>query len=1091
MTTGTVCCPGCRFEAAAGFAFCPKCGLRLPRTCAACGFACAPDFAFCPKCGGALEAPTAAGVTERPSAAPVVSPASGSEADRRLVTVVFADVSGFTALGERLDPEDVRTFQNDLFKLLAETIEQYGGFVEKFVGDAVMAVFGAPVAHEDDPERALRTALTMLERMPTLSARWEACFGGPVRLHLGINTGPVVAGRLGISGDAAYAVTGDTVNTAARLLAASEEGEILVSGTTHQLTEHVFAFEPLPALSLRGKAEPVEVWRLRSLRDAAPSAESGDGTGLAAPLIGRRDEIAQMLAAFERAAGGRAQIVSLVGEAGSGKSRLVAELFTALEKEGRLAGITVRRHLCSSFGEPAYGVLRAFLREGYQLAPGDSLETAVDKLRAGLRAVGSDETEALRVAPVLARTLGIEADPTAHHLEPEQLRQQIFLATRVVLERRLQQGPTVLVVENLHWADRASIELLRFLMERLADRPLLLVATYRPEMDTQTLLTTRATHTSIRLTPLGDADSVALLDGLLGALARSVPPALHALVVRRAGGNPLYVVEIVRTLTAAGGLARSRAGGVAVGDANALDVPPTIQGLLLSRTDRLPADARRLLQEAAVLGLVFARDVLSVMVGAPERFDATLDLLQDAELIEEVAPPRGTLGPARSQFRFKQALVQEVVYQNLLVSRRTELHDRAGRAYETLCGGEPQRLEDIEALGHHWSLGADRRRGARFLVAAGDRARAVYANEDAVRHYARAQRTLREWGAPEEQCPVRERLGDVLATLGRRPEAIEHYEMVRARCAEAGDRHAQARLRRKLGGLHWDAGARDRALECFEAGLALLEGGGDDIESAHLYQEMGRLAFRSGDNTRAIEWAERALALAEALAEDGTDRAARQEASAVVAHACNTIGVALARTDRSEEAVTHIERSIAVALAQDLLQAACRGYTNLGILYSTLDPSRGVSTCLQGLETAKRIGDLGVQSRLYANLAVAYCALTDRCEAEGIAAAQAAVELDRQLGQLDHLAIPLIVLGQISQCHGDGGRALECYREALGLVEETGEPQLLFPCYDGLATLHLDLGDQAAAERYLTLAQDVCERAGLDPDSLVLLPFFS
>ena len=189
--------------------------------------------------------------------------------------------------------------------------------------------------------------------------------------------------------------------------------------------------------------------------------------------------------------------------------------------------------------------------------------------------------------------------------------------------------------------------------------------------------------------------------------------------------------------------------------------------------------------------------------------------------------------------------------------------------------------------------------------------------------------------------------------------------------------------------------------------------------------------------------------------------------------------------------MTHIERSIAVALAQDLLQAACRGYTNLGILYSTLDPSRGISTCLQGLETAKRIGDLGVQSRLYANLAVAYCALTDRCEAEGIAAAQAAVELDRQLGQLDHLAVPLIVLGQIYQCHGDGGRALECYREALGLVEETGEPQLLFPCYDGLATLHLDLGDQAEAERYLTLAQDVCERAGLDPDSLVLLPFFS
>jgi adenylate cyclase len=423
------------------------------------------------------------------------------------------------------------------------------------------------------------------------------------------------------------------------------------------------------------------------------------------------------------------------------------------------------------------------------------------------------------------------------------------------------------------------------------------------------------------------------------------------------------------------------------------------------------------------------------------------------------------------------------------MTRRTEAHDRAGRAYESLSGGQSQRPEDIEALGHHFSLGADRRRGARFLLAAADRASAVYANEDALRNYERALHTLRECGARDEQCPVRERLGDLLATLGRRAEAIEHYEAVRAHFEETGERRAQARLYRKLGGLHWDAAERDRALESFSTGLALLEGGGDDIESAHLYQEMGRLAFRSGDSQRAIEWAERALALTETRAVDGGDPDARREAAEVVSHACNTLGVALARTDRPREAVAHIERSIAVALGERLLQAACRGYTNLGILYSTLDPSRGISTCLEGLETAKRIGDLGVQSRLYANLAVAYCALTDRCEAEGIEAAQAAIELDRQLGHLDHLAVPLIVLGQIYQCHGDAPRALDCYREALGLVEATREPQLMFPCYDGLATLHLDLGDQAEAERYLILAQEVCEQAGLDPDSLVLLPF--
>jgi adenylate cyclase len=833
------------------------------------------------------------------------------------------------------------------------------------------------------------------------------------------------------------------------------------------------------------------VWRVRGLLEATDAGLARGGAGLTAPLIGRRDELGQMLAAFDRALGGRAQVVTLLGEAGTGKSRLVAECFAALSSDGRLGGAAIRRATCSSFGEGAYGVIRAFLREGYQVEDGEPPADAMARVNAGLRALGFSEVESERVAPVLAGVLGIASDETAGHVEPEQLRRQIFLAMRLVMERRLERSPMVLVVENLHWADAASTELLGFLADRLHDRPLLLLITSRPTLDAGAVVAPRATHTTVRLPLLSESQSAALLESLLGPPADGPASALHALVVQRAGGNPLYVVEIVRSLAAGSALARGPGGTNRARSLASLDVPPTIQGLLLSRVDRLPADARRLLQEAAILGLVFDADILQAMAGSsrPASFEDSLDLLEREELIERISHAPGASTPAAARFRFTQALVQEVVYQNLLVARRAEGHDRAGHAYEARCAGEPQRLEDIEALGHHWSLGSDRLRGARFRVAAGDRARAVYANDDAIRNYEQALETLREGGALGEQSPVRERLGDLLATVGRGAEALEHYEGVRRHHAEAGDARGQARLLRKLGGLHWDAGDRQRALERFQTGLALLEGGGDGVEAAHLYQEMGRLAFRSGDNPRAMEWARQALALAERLAGDGAESEVRRDAAAVVAHACNTIGVALARTNRRQEAVAHIERSITVALDQELLQAACRGYTNLGTLYSMLDPSRGITTCLEGLAAAKRIGDLSVQSRLYANLAVAYCALTDRCEAEGIEAARTAVDLDRQLGQLDHLAVPLIVLGQIYQCHGDPTAALACYREALGLVEAAGEPQLLFPCYDGLATLHLDLGDQAEAERYLTLAQDVCARAGLDPDSLVLLPF--
>jgi adenylate cyclase len=277
----------------------------------------------------------------------------------------------------------------------------------------------------------------------------------------------------------------------------------------------------------------------------------------------------------------------------------------------------------------------------------------------------------------------------------------------------------------------------------------------------------------------------------------------------------------------------------------------------------------------------------------------------------------------------------------------------------------------------------------------------------------------------------------------------------------------------------------------FQRALDLLDPAAAPIDTAHLYQELGLAAFRSGDNQKAIEWAERALAAAEAALADGT--AARAEAaraaSAAIAHATNTIGVALARAGRLADARARIEQSVAVARRHELLDVACRGYANLGVVYSMVEPKKAIEVSLTGLELASRIGAASLQSYLYANLAAAYCALTDRCETEGVVAARTAVTLDRQLGQLDHLAVPLIVLAQIHQCQGRLEQAQEAYAEALGLAEQSGEPQLLLPCYDGLATIHLDRGDTQVAQHYMKEARLLCERTGLDPDALLLLPF--
>jgi predicted ATPase/class 3 adenylate cyclase len=1009
------------------------------------------------------------------------------DGDRRPVTVLFADLAGFTALSEGLDPEDVRAIQADLFREMSASIEHYDGFVEKFVGDAVMAVFGAPRAHEDDPERGLRAALLMRDRMGAVSSRWERRVGRPLALHIGVNTGPVVAGRIGSTTDGAYAVTGDTVNTASRLQSAAPPGEILIGDATYQLTHHAFAFAPREEVPLKGKSEPVGVHRLLGPLAAPRSARGLEGLGLAAPLVGRELELRRMEKAFDDMRAGRAQVLSLIGEPGAGKSRLQREFFARLEAGGRLEGTTIRRAACSALGEQTYGAVAALLRDAYGVGHGDSIEVARSKLAAGLETLGVGVEDRAAMAAALARVFGLEQDDVRiRHLEPEQLKRQIFMATCALVERRLAAGQLVLVVEDLHWADAASIELLGAVADRLADRPLLVLLMYRPTLEPDALGTSRAPHTAIEVMPLSRSGSEDLLVAWFGGSTRLFPERLRALILERAGGNPLYLEEVVRALIVAGVLVRAGAAWRCTAEAATAQVPATLHGLLLARLDRLDAVERRVIQEAAVIGPRFELSLLKAVSAEPAAVDAALDALAGAELV--------TAGP---DLRFLHGLLQEIVYQNILVARRTELHTRVGTALEAQAVGNPESLERLVALGHHWALGADKRRGARYLLSAGDWARSMYANADAIQHYQRALDALEHCDAPAaatqietERLVARERMADLLGPTGRRASALGEYEIVEAGYRAAGDEPAQARILRKMGGLHWDAGARARALQCFEAGIALLGDHREHIEQAHLYQEMGRLTFRGGDSERAVEWAEQARLHAERLAANpALDAEGRREAVTAAAQSHNTIGVACARLGRLEEAVGHIERSVTLARENGLLQAACRGLANLSVLYSTLDPARAIETCAAGLEMAKKIGDLGFQSRLYANLAVAYCALTNRCDEQGVGAAHAAIDLDRRLGQLDHLAVPLIVLGQIYQCHGEPTRAIAHYQEALALAEEADEPQLLFPCYDGLATVHLDLGDEGRAEEFMQKAQAVCERAGLEPDALVVLPF--
>ncbi|MDA9391939.1 adenylate cyclase [Bradyrhizobium sp. CCBAU 45394] len=1102
-------CSCCGLEVQSGFAFCPKCGTRQPNACPGCGFPCAPDFAYCPKCGAFVsETPTGGQASARTSpttlpirsSSPPLAPAEeaqaafrpqldkiDSEANRRTITVLFADLSGFTAMSERLDPEVMQTLQNGLFEELTAAVQSFGGFVDKFIGDALLALFGAPAAHEDDPERAVRAALDMIDRTARLSERAKAYAGSPLLLHVGINTGHVVAGGLGAGVAKSYSVTGDTVNTAQRLQSMAAPGEVLVGPLTHRLTRHAFSYDSLGEVSLKGKMGSVLVHRLNEPLDTPRAARGLDTLGLNAPLIGRDAELARMIGSLDLACGGAAQLVRLVGEAGIGKTRLVREFVARIRDQDRFAGVAIRQAACSPLGEQSYGTLAAVLRSAYGIAQKAGATEAEAKVAEALSELGLATDEADRLMPLYLHVLGL-GDPNAvlRHVEPEQLRRQIFFAIRTVFERRLALSPLLIIVEDLHWADAVSLEALRFLMDRLERTRLMLLFTHRPMLELDQFGSSRISHATLRLPPLGDADGQRLLAAYFSHGWREPPGRLFSRILDRAGGNPLFLEEIIRGLIEAGALERDGVQWRMTSDEAAADIPASIQALLLARLDRLPHQVRRLAQEAAVIGPRFDAAALGAAATEPARVEAGLELLCDAEIVEEIA---GSNSISLRTYRFTQTMLQDVIYQNLLLQRRIELHGRIGGALERLYGQEPERLEDLILLGHHFSLSASKPKGARYLRAAGDRARASYANDDAIRLYQQALAVLLAGGEREpERLVLYERIADLCGAAGRRNTAEEHYQSALEGHRALQDRISEARILRKLGRLLWGAGKRIKAETHYAEAANLLGGIDAPIEWAHLLQERGRLAFRTGDHVAAARWADEALGYARSVPADA-DEQGRLEAARAIAEALNTKGVALARLGRHEEAVREVEQSVAAAETAGLLNVACRGFTNLGVLYTIVDAAKAVEVCRRGLDVARRIGDLGFQARLLANFAVACCTFTDRCTEEGVPAAEKAIEIDRALDQREHLAVPLIVLGQIHQCHFRPDLAALCYNEAIEVANETGEPQQLFPCYDGLATLSLDRGDMPEADRYFALAHDVCARHGLDPAGLIVLPF--
>ena len=608
------------------------------RTCPRCEASVTPEAKFCANCGQALEQASvddAATHARLTAAAPAPLIAKMREArltgERKPVTALFADVVGSTSLAEQIDPEDWTAIINEAFDLMSRAVFRYEGTIAQLQGDALLAFFGAPVAHEDDPERAILAALDMLTAIEDFASQLRRSHGIEFRIRAGINSGPVMVGNIGSDLRYEYTALGDAVNVAARMQGSAAPGTIVITEMTRRLTGDAFALEDLGAIEVKGKTDAIHAFRVLG-RKVAPARHRGlESVGLDSPMVGRDAQLGRLVGLLDVIRQGRGRVAFVVGEPGIGKSRLLAELKRVATSpatgDGRSATWVEGR--CLSYGRNLpYHLLIDLVRSMLGLTFAESGEAGRATLDRRLAEIeGTDSGEAADSGPYLATLLGLplhddELDRTK--LDPDVLQGRYVAATIRLLRGLAGKGPVVVVCEDLHWADPASVEVARLVMPLATELPILFVAALRAESDAPGWSLKEQAHevfgerlTEIVLEPLGDADSRTLVANLLEV--ESLPEAVRTTILTRAEGNPFFVEEVVRMLIERGVIVAEGARWVATDEVATVDIPENLHGLLLARIDQLPDDAKRSLRIAAVIGRQFPVRVLERVVGVADR----------------------------------------------------------------------------------------------------------------------------------------------------------------------------------------------------------------------------------------------------------------------------------------------------------------------------------------------------------------------------------------------------------------------------------------------------------------------------------------
>ncbi len=725
--------------------YCAGCGGALGLRCAVCQKDNAVDAGFCDGCGAALPGPAQStdaqrapqGYTPAHLAQKILTLRSALEGERKQVTVLFCDIANSTALAQRLGAEAMHRLLNQFFELALQEVHRVEGTVNQFLGDGFMALFGAPLAHEDHVRRALMAALGIRTRLAEAAAGDNAAFA-QISLRMGLNSGAVVVGKIGDNLRMDYTAVGNTTNLAARLQSLAQPGRICVSDAVQAVGQRHFDFVSIGRHALKGIAEPVSVFELTRAHSRADDDAQGERLGIGSDLVGRDEEIATLHAFIARLHEGQGGVLILSGEPGTGKSRLVAE--TRRHSGGSdlqwLEGRAV------SFGRSlSYWPFIEVLRECFGIEDDDGEDLIWRKLQQGLeRIVGERAGEMLPyIATVLKLRLPPEHEERLKYLDSQGVGRQVFLCMRQLFEQLASRQPVLLLLEDWHWADKSSIQLAEHLLPLTASTSLLMLFASRPEPQANTEAIRLALAAGpamgrlheIALTPLSEVHSRTLIDNLVGA--SGLPDALGQQILRRTEGNPFFIEEVVRSLLTDGVLARDERSGSLrlVKQVDQIHLPETIQGLILARIDRLDDEVKQVLKLASVIGRSFFNRVLEAISDAQRDLKASLDELEHAELVRQrqVTP--------ELEYIFKHALVQEAAYGSILAESRRGVHRQVARAIESLFS---DRLEEFTTLlAYHYTLAEEWDKAQEYLFKAGDQAGRMAADTEALEHFSQAE----------------------------------------------------------------------------------------------------------------------------------------------------------------------------------------------------------------------------------------------------------------------------------------------------------------------------------------------------------------